>query len=196
MPIFWIINLQVMILLNIFLFVGEKPFECEVEGCDRRFANSSDRKKHMHVHTTDKPYYCRVRGCDKSYTHPSSLRKHLKIHGKDALAMNDYDSDDSGAVSPGSSQSPPLASTQHEEAPEYKPQLDSWSSPVNEYSSSAYHPPTSYPSSHHPPSYESSHPHVPMPPMQSSGQSLSHPTPLHSLSHHIESLLPQSVHSY
>ena len=43
---------------------GEKPFECEVEGCDRRFANSSDRKKHMHVHTTDKPYYCRINGCD------------------------------------------------------------------------------------------------------------------------------------
>merc|ERR1711892_1495024 len=60
----------------------KRPFECEIEGCDRRFANSSDRKKHMHVHTTDKPYYCRVRGCDKSYTHPSSLRKHLKIHGK------------------------------------------------------------------------------------------------------------------
>ncbi|KAF2978587.1 hypothetical protein EK904_001358, partial [Melospiza melodia maxima] len=55
---------------------GEKPFKCEFEGCDRRFANSSDRKKHMHVHTSDKPYICKV--CDKSYTHPSSLRKHMK----------------------------------------------------------------------------------------------------------------------
>ncbi|XP_008941514.1 PREDICTED: zinc finger protein ZIC 3-like, partial [Merops nubicus] len=54
----------------------EKPFKCEFEGCDRRFANSSDRKKHMHVHTSDKPYICKV--CDKSYTHPSSLRKHMK----------------------------------------------------------------------------------------------------------------------
>ncbi|KFP62834.1 Zinc finger protein ZIC 3, partial [Apaloderma vittatum] len=43
----------------------------------RRFANSSDRKKHMHVHTSDKPYICKV--CDKSYTHPSSLRKHMKV---------------------------------------------------------------------------------------------------------------------
>ncbi|UYV80451.1 ZIC2 [Cordylochernes scorpioides] len=60
---------------------GEKPFKCEYEGCDRRFANSSDRKKHSHVHTSDKPYNCKVRGCDKSYTHPSSLRKHMKVHG-------------------------------------------------------------------------------------------------------------------
>ena len=68
-----------------FLFIlGEKPFKCEFEGCDRRFANSSDRKKHSHVHTSDKPYLCRIRGCDKSYTHPSSLRKHMKVHGKSA----------------------------------------------------------------------------------------------------------------
>ena len=85
-------------------FSGEKPFECEIEGCDRRFANSSDRKKHMHVHTTDKPYLCGVRGCDKTYTHPSSLRKHLKIHGKDALAM--YDSDEEVSTSPHSTRSP------------------------------------------------------------------------------------------
>lgn len=61
------------------IFAGEKPFKCEHEGCDRRFANSSDRKKHSHVHTSDKPYNCRVNGCDKSYTHPSSLRKHMKV---------------------------------------------------------------------------------------------------------------------
>lgn len=61
-------------------FVGEKPFKCEFDGCDRRFANSSDRKKHSHVHTSDKPYFCKVKGCDKSYTHPSSLRKHMKVN--------------------------------------------------------------------------------------------------------------------
>ena len=64
-----------------FNFAGEKPFPCEFPGCDRRFANSSDRKKHMHVHTSDKPYNCHIRGCNKSYTHPSSLRKHMKLHG-------------------------------------------------------------------------------------------------------------------
>lgn len=62
----------------LFFSAGEKPFQCEFEGCDRRFANSSDRKKHMHVHTSDKPYLCKM--CDKSYTHPSSLRKHMKVN--------------------------------------------------------------------------------------------------------------------
>ena len=57
---------------------GERPFRCPYAGCDRRFANSSDRKKHSHVHTSSKPYSCRH--CDKSYTHPSSLRKHTKAH--------------------------------------------------------------------------------------------------------------------
>jgi len=41
-------------------FLGEKPFKCEYAGCDRRFANSSDRKKHSNVHITDKPYVCKV----------------------------------------------------------------------------------------------------------------------------------------
>ena len=78
--IFRRIQLMTKIMTNVYFnFAGEKPFKCEFEGCDRRFANSSDRKKHSHVHTSDKPYNCKVRGCDKSYTHPSSLRKHMKV---------------------------------------------------------------------------------------------------------------------
>ena len=84
-------------------------------GCDRRFANSSDRKKHMHVHTTDKPYYCNIRGCDKSYTHPSSLRKHQKIHGAEAELHGGklgYDSDEGeGSVSSPSTSSLHLAAS-------------------------------------------------------------------------------------
>ncbi|XP_063105229.1 zinc finger protein ZIC 4 isoform X2 [Cavia porcellus] len=72
--------------------ICEKPFRCEFEGCERRFANSSDRKKHSHVHTSDKPYTCKVRGCDKCYTHPSSLRKHMKVHGRSPPPSSGYDS--------------------------------------------------------------------------------------------------------
>lgn len=81
---------------------GEKPFKCEFDGCDRRFANSSDRKKHSHVHTSDKPYNCKVRGCDKSYTHPSSLRKHMKVHCKSPPPSSGYESSTPSLVSPSS----------------------------------------------------------------------------------------------
>ncbi|KIH62209.1 zinc finger, C2H2 type, partial [Ancylostoma duodenale] len=57
----------------------EKPFPCPHDGCDKTFANSSDRKKHMHVHTSEKPYECKIKGCKKVYSHPSSLRKHMKV---------------------------------------------------------------------------------------------------------------------
>ena len=90
----------------------------------------------MHVHTTDKPYYCRVRGCDKSYTHPSSLRKHLKIHGKDAIAMDGFDSDDSGAHSPSlNTTNSSLSSPVPASIPEYKPlpHVDQYKSHLPEY---------------------------------------------------------------
>uniref|UniRef100_A0A8C3M6W0 Uncharacterized protein n=2 Tax=Passeriformes TaxID=9126 RepID=A0A8C3M6W0_GEOPR len=94
----------------------EKPFKCEFEGCDRRFANSSDRKKHSHVHTSDKPYNCKVRGCDKSYTHPSSLRKHMKVHCKSPPPSSGYESSTPSLVSPSSdSGREPPASCSHAE---------------------------------------------------------------------------------
>jgi len=98
--------------------LGEKPFVCQYSGCDRRFANSSDRKKHSHVHTSDKPFYCRVDGCDKSYTHPSSLRKHIKMHrasdqsrAAPVLKRHHTRSDDEDASSDADSASSPTAAT-------------------------------------------------------------------------------------
>lgn len=107
-----------------FLFAGEKPFKCEYDGCDRRFANSSDRKKHSHVHTSDKPYNCKMKGCDKSYTHPSSLRKHMKVHDKPmsphmssadrastASSGSGYESDGNSRATSHTTSSSPVVST-------------------------------------------------------------------------------------
>uniref|UniRef100_A0A8C5ERN9 Zinc finger protein ZIC 5-like n=1 Tax=Gouania willdenowi TaxID=441366 RepID=A0A8C5ERN9_GOUWI len=69
--------------------IREKPFQCEF--CERRFANSSDRKKHSQVHTASKPYDCKALGCTKSYTHPSSLRKHMKVHVKSSPTSEHQD---------------------------------------------------------------------------------------------------------
>uniref|UniRef100_A0A1A9WSV1 C2H2-type domain-containing protein n=1 Tax=Glossina brevipalpis TaxID=37001 RepID=A0A1A9WSV1_9MUSC len=93
----------------------EKPFKCEFKDCERRFANSSDRKKHSHVHTSDKPYNCRHIGCDKSYTHPSSLRKHMKVHGNvdEKSPSHGYESEgedsSSSSIVTGGAQTPPSA---------------------------------------------------------------------------------------
>jgi len=92
---------QGILCILILFTAGEKPFRCEFVGCERRFANSSDRKKHSHVHTSDKPYNCRYAGCDKAYTHPSSLRKHIKSHGRQQASV----------VAQTSSSSPPLRQT-------------------------------------------------------------------------------------
>ena len=50
-----------MIISNPFFFLsGEKPFPCKFPGCDKRFGNSSDRKKHSYMHNTGKLYACKV----------------------------------------------------------------------------------------------------------------------------------------
>ncbi|VDN96171.1 unnamed protein product, partial [Rodentolepis nana] len=67
---------------------GEKPYQCEVPGCNKAFSNASDRAKHQNrTHSNEKPYVCKVMGCSKRYTDPSSLRKHVKtVHGAEVYA--------------------------------------------------------------------------------------------------------------
>ena len=69
---------------------GEKPFACQFAGCTRRFANSSDRKKHSYVHSPQKPYLCSKIDCKKRYSDPSSLRKHRKQHKAEPTAHSSH----------------------------------------------------------------------------------------------------------
>ena len=88
---------------------GEKPYTCEIPGCNKAFSNASDRAKHQNrthsneVHKSclislvtqfshlisilQKPYVCKAPNCTKRYTDPSSLRKHVKtVHGAEFYA--------------------------------------------------------------------------------------------------------------
>ncbi|XP_073782043.1 uncharacterized protein [Danio rerio] len=68
---------------------GEKPFRCPFEACERRFANSSDKQKHIRVHAPGKQYMCMC--CNKTYSHASSLRKHTKAHVIESTQRCNYD---------------------------------------------------------------------------------------------------------
>ncbi|KAI8888117.1 hypothetical protein K501DRAFT_30196 [Backusella circina FSU 941] len=59
---------------------GERPFVCQVEGCDKRFSRPDSLNTHIKTHSSIRPYACLVPGCGKAYFHSRSLRKHSKSH--------------------------------------------------------------------------------------------------------------------
>ncbi|EGT50812.1 hypothetical protein CAEBREN_19165 [Caenorhabditis brenneri] len=56
---------------------GEKPFLCKVEGCLKRFSESTVRIKHMRTHL-ERTQFFECKQCDKKYGHLDALRKHIK----------------------------------------------------------------------------------------------------------------------
>ena len=78
-------NLVIIITVS---FAGEKPYVCPIPGCNKAYANSSDRFKHVRTHQEHKPFACKTPGCEKRYTDPSSLRKHMKNHGHKVTGMH------------------------------------------------------------------------------------------------------------
>ena len=50
--------------------------ECDV--CEKRFRDSYNLKKHVHIHTNEKPYECDV--CEKRFRESGHLQYHMRIH--------------------------------------------------------------------------------------------------------------------
>ncbi|KAF1801054.1 hypothetical protein FB192DRAFT_1284581, partial [Mucor lusitanicus] len=59
---------------------GERPFECHVEGCDKRFSRPDSLSTHVKTHSSVRPFACLFENCSKAYFHSRSLRKHTKSH--------------------------------------------------------------------------------------------------------------------
>ncbi|KAG2221778.1 hypothetical protein INT45_003418, partial [Circinella minor] len=59
---------------------GERPFQCTVQGCSKRFSRPDSLSTHIKTHSNIRPYHCAVPGCGKAYFHSRSLRKHTRSH--------------------------------------------------------------------------------------------------------------------
>ncbi|KAK0723990.1 hypothetical protein B0T21DRAFT_386120 [Apiosordaria backusii] len=56
----------------------QKKHKCKV--CDKRFTRPSSLQTHMYSHTGEKPFQCEVEGCGRNFSVVSNLRRHRKVH--------------------------------------------------------------------------------------------------------------------
>lgn len=61
-----------------YVSVGEKPFPCTWEGCDRRFARSDELARHKRTHTGEKRFACPL--CGRRFMRSDHLTKHARRH--------------------------------------------------------------------------------------------------------------------
>ena len=65
--------------------LGERPYVCQVDGCEKRFTEYSSLYKHHVVHTHTKPYTCNI--CSKTYRQASTLAMHKRTSHGDMTAI-------------------------------------------------------------------------------------------------------------
>lgn len=58
--------------------LGEKPFSCSWDGCDKKFARSDELSRHRRTHTGEKKFVCPV--CDRRFMRSDHLTKHTRRH--------------------------------------------------------------------------------------------------------------------
>ena len=58
--------------------IGDIPYSCEFETCQKVFIQKCDFTKHMLIHTRDKPYMRDTFGM--SFSRKSSLFRHIIVH--------------------------------------------------------------------------------------------------------------------
>lgn len=77
--IFWRETIRIIF----YLFLGEKPFSCSWQNCDKTFARSDELSRHRRTHTGEKKHICPV--CQKAFMRSDHLSKHHKLHLKNKI---------------------------------------------------------------------------------------------------------------
>lgn len=57
---------------------GERPLECRVAGCDKRFTQHSTRLFHERTHSDEMAHMCHV--CGRRFKHPVGVYLHMSVH--------------------------------------------------------------------------------------------------------------------
>ena len=55
-----------------------RPFECNE--CGAKFSGMSTLRKHKNKHTKEKPYQCNFEGCNKRFAEKGNLKSHFRVH--------------------------------------------------------------------------------------------------------------------
>ncbi|XP_028350739.1 Krueppel-like factor 13 isoform X2 [Physeter macrocephalus] len=97
-------------------WLGERPFACSWQDCNKKFARSDELARHYRTHTGEKKFSCPI--CDKRFMRSDHLTKHARRHanfhpgmlqrrggGSRTGSLSDYSRSDASSptISPASS---------------------------------------------------------------------------------------------
>lgn len=69
---------------------GERPYNCDYEGCGKSFIQRINLVNHKWIHTDNKPFHCNHVGCGKVFGRRDRLESHKRIHSGKRPFRCDY----------------------------------------------------------------------------------------------------------